>query len=354
MEVQQAYNNIEKVIVQGFLIAGLSFKNHYFLLKNITDKEYENLNLYVKEDDSIYNLIYQISFCTAFVDSNNFLESRFEKIPELVRFYSKMPIIFINKVKDTIQKINTEYFESLEFLEGFCYTDKSRHLWKVFDYTNKDTYLGISGLNNVGMNSVQENWIIINKRLDEEEAYSSNLNMTFIISSSMNPKGTKEMSRNYDFHKRELDELRKDIAKYGHDKKRVKEQQEKAEWTAPIKSREDLVRELYRQMSGKKDKHDLFIDEWVKQQKAAAERIKEQAEERQRVFRAKIQEVDLSSIEDSRPISASELKKVLAQKKISKTDMVVSQPMMPFDERDEKERFLKKISATIIRPNKKD
>jgi hypothetical protein len=262
--------------------------------------------------------------------------------------------VFINKIKDTIQKINTEYFESLDFLEGFCYTDKSRHLWKVFDYTNKDTFLGISGLNNVGMNSVQENWIIINKRLDEEEAYSSNLGMTFIISSSMNPKGTKEMSRNYDFRKRELDELRKDIAKYGHDRKRVKEQQEQAEWTAPIKSREDLVRELYRQMSGKKDKHDLFIDEWVKRQKAAAEKVKEQAEERQREFRVKFQEADLSSIESSRPISASDLKKVLAQKKISKIGPAVSQSMMSFDEREEKERFLKKVSATIIRPDKKD
>jgi hypothetical protein len=203
----------------------------------------------------------------------------------------------------------------------------------------------------VGVNAVQENWIVINKRLDEEDVYDRELNLSLMVASAMNPKGTKVISRNHDFHKRELEELREDIAKYGYDRKRVEEQQEKAAWTAPIKSREDLVRELYRQMSGKKDRHDLFIDEWIKQQKVAAEKAKQQVEERQREFRTKLREVDLSSVEESKPISTAELNKVLAKKRVSDVGPGVTQPIIDVNENEDKERFLKKISATVIRPN---
>jgi hypothetical protein len=196
------------------------------------------------------------------------------------------------------------------------------------------------------MNSVQENWTIINKRLDDEDAYGRDLNFALLVASSMNPKGTKVISRNYDFHRKELEELREDIAKYGYDRKRVEEQKKEALWTAPIKSREDLVRELYRQMSGKKDKHDLFIEAWIKQQRDAAERAKEQAEARQQEFRAKIKDIDLSAVEDSKPISTSDLNKILAQRK---SEMSVSAPMVVHDEREEKDRYIRKMSSTIIR-----
>jgi len=103
---------------------------------------------------------------------------------------------------------------------------------------------------------------------------------------------------------------------------------------------------LYRQMSGKKDKHDLFIDAWIKQQRDAAEKAKEQVEARQQEFRAKLKDIDLSTVEDSKPISTSDLNKILAQRK---SDMAVSTPMVVPDEREDKDRYIRKMSSTIIR-----
>jgi hypothetical protein len=354
LTVSEAYENIEKTITRGFLTTGMTFRGHSFVLKNITDKEYENIGLYRKDGDVLTDIIYHLAFCTAFIDRKNFLEDRFERIPELAKFYAGTPVAFINKIREGINRINTIYLDSLKFLEGFCYTDRSRYIWKFFDGRDKDAYFGISGLNNIGLNSVQENWIIVNKRLDEEEAYTRDLNLTLIVASSMNPKGTKVISRNYDFHKKELDELRKDIATFGYDKKRVKEQQAKAEWTAPIKSREDLVRELYRQMEGKKDKHDLFIDDWIKKQQMAADEAKRMAEVRQQEFRRKLNQLDMSQQEESRPISAQELQKVLDSRRNGSTNAPADKYMSAFEDHDQRDRFLKKVSATIIRPGKKD
>lgn len=346
LSVQQAYDSIEKILLYGFVTVGVSYGDNHFLFKNITDKEYSNLGLYRSTDNLSSEVLYHLAFCTVFIDSRNFLEDRFRSIHDLVCIFRSMPVPFIVRVRDAIKKLNEEYLAAIKFLEGFCYTDRSRYLWRVFDVNNRSGFLGIPGLDSVGMNSAQENWTIINKRLDDEEAYGRNFNFALLVASSMNPKGTKVLSRNYDFHKKELEELREDIAKYGYDRKRVEEQQKKAVWTAPIKSREDLVRELYRQMSGKKDKHDLFIEAWIKQQRDLAERAKNQAEARQQEFRAKVQDMDLSKIEDSKPISTSDLNKILAQRK---SLVSVSTPMVVPDEQGEKERYIRKMSSTIIR-----
>jgi gas vesicle protein len=348
LSVEQAYDEIEKILLYGFLTVGVSYGDEHFLFKSITDKEYLNLDLYRSSDKTASDLLYHLSFCTVFINDRNFLEDRFNSIHDLIRVYLGMPVPFIMKVRDTIQKLNSEYLYAIKFLEGFCYTDRSRYLWRVFDVNNRSKYLGIPGLDSVGMNSVQENWIVINKRLDEEEVYSRDLNFALLVASSMNPKGSKTLSRNYDAHKREIDELRDDIAKYGYDRKRVEEQQKKAEWSAPVKSREDLVRELYRQMSGHKDKHDLFIDEWMKEQQAVAERAKAQAEARQQEFRAKIKDVDLGTMEPSRPISTAELNRRLAAKKLVSKDKFTGQPMVLEDAGEMKERYLKKMGSTII------
>jgi hypothetical protein len=106
-------------------------------------------------------------------------------------------------------------------------------------------------------------------------------------------------------------------------------------------------------MSGKKDRHDLFIEQWMKQQRELAEEAKKQAEMKQKEFRAKLQDVDLTTVEGSRPISSVELKKILAKSKSIGRDSPATQYGPSFDGEDPKDRFLKKISARIIRPNEK-
>lgn len=352
MDTTRAYENLEKAVSYGFLTSNFKIGSTNIVLKNVTDKEYRILDLLRSEKGGDIGLLYDLSFCTVFINNQNFLEDRYNKISSLMDFYSRLPGVFISKLQESVIDVNREYIDSLEYLEGFFYTDKSRHLWKFFDVNNRDKYWGVAGLCNVGMNTVQENWIAVNKNLDAEEVYARDFNLSLIVASAYNGKGAKSMSKSFEARQKELEELRCEIARYGYDKNREKEEKKVADgWSAPLRTREDLVKELYREMRGEKDKHDLFIEGWMQQQKDKADEAKKLAEDRQREFREKFESIGPEFIEGSRPVSAAEMKKVIEARKDKETGAVPY--MTSVEGLDDKERFLKKISATVIRPNMK-
>jgi hypothetical protein len=282
----------------------------------------------------------------------NLLEGRNENLWKIVELYKKASALFVLRVVEAINELNQTYADSLNFLEGFSYSPRSRYLWSVIDPYNRSSFTGLRGIDLIGINSVIENWISINKRLDEEQEYGSNLNNTLLIVGASNYKSAKMLSKNYEKHVEELKELRDDIHKYGHDRKRVEENDKKREsWTAPLVSREDLVKELYRQMDGKKDKHDLYIDQWIEDQKKRAEAVKQSVIDKQQAFRKKIEESDIDLLEPSRPISSTELNKILEKNKIRPENRAY---MAGKEDAESKERVYKKLSTRIIRPEMKD
>ena len=351
MKVEEAYENLERIIIYGFLSVRISFNGHDLLIKNISDKEYQQILMLCSDTDRMKLNLFSLAFCTISIDGDNLLEKRNDNIPHILRIYKKSSALFMLKIVQAVNELNATYMESLDYLEGFCYSGRSRYLWGVVDPYNRSSYTGIRGLDVVGVNSAVESWISINKRLDDEQEYSKNFNNTILIVGATNYKSAKVLSTNYEKHNEELQELRDDICKYGHDKKRIEENDKKREeWVAPLKSREDLVRELYRQMSGKKDRHDLYIDKWIENQKKKAEAAKKNVEERQIAFRKKIEETDLDLLEPSKPISSVELNKILESKnKISNNTYMSGK-----EDAERKDRVYKKLSAKIIRPEMKE
>jgi hypothetical protein len=267
MIVDEAYKNIEKIICYGFLYEKILFK------------EYE--------------------------------------IPELINFYNKLPSPITNILIKIITNLNNVYSESLKYLEGFCYSSKSRYLWSIMDIYNRSSYVGIKGIDELGLNNVIENWIYINKKIDEEEEYNKLLNLVILIVGSNNNKAAKAITRNYENHQKEIKELREEICKYGYNQKReIENERKREEWVAPLLTREDLVKELYRQASGYKDKHDLFIEEWLKKQREKKEQLEKEKKQKVSINKAKIDE---DKMEFSRAANEEDLKKIgLNIKKISK------------------------------------
>jgi len=351
VEVLEAYENIERIITYGFLSVRISINGHDLLIKNISDKEYYQMSMLCSNKDKSKINFFSIAYSTVFIDGINLLENRDEYFSYILEFYRRLPGLFVLKIIEAICELNQAYIDSIEYLEGFSYSTKSRYLWSVLDPYNRSSFVGIRGLDIIGINSVTENWITINKRLDEEQIYSKDFNLTLLIVGASNYKSAKTLSKNFETHTNELKELRDDICKYGFDRKRIEENNKKREiWTAPLVSREDLVRELSRQMTGKKDRHDLYIDKWMEDQKKRAEAAKKSVEDRQKAFRKNIEETDLDLLEPSKPISSIELNKILNKKKNTDPDKTY----MAGKERDEmKERVLRKISTKIIQPDMK-
>ena len=351
MKVAEAYKNIERIITFGFLSVRISINGHDLLIKNISDKEYHQMNMLCSNKNAVKANLFNLAFCTVSIDGISVLEQRNECLLGIIDFYNKSPAFFVLKITEAIYELNKTYIDSIDYLEGFSYSSKSRYLWSVLDPYNRSAFVGMRGLDLIGVNNVLENWISINKKLDEEQEYSKNLNLTLLVVGASNYKSAKMLSKNYETHTNELKELRDDISEYGYDKKRTEENDKKREeWTAPLVSREDLVRELSRQMTGQKDRHDLYIDQWMEDQKNRADRAKKNVEERQMAFRNKIESTDLDLLEPSKSISITELNKILENKKSGEPD----RSYMSGGESEEiKERVLKKISTKIIRPEMK-
>ncbi|MBD3260228.1 MAG: hypothetical protein GF334_00895 [Candidatus Altiarchaeales archaeon] len=346
MNVHEAYDNIEKIICYGFLTVGVTIDGVEIILKNMTDREYERLQFYVLDkDNTASQFLLQVAMATFMINGINVLEDRPCKVEELVSFYSKLPNQFVLRIVEIIRELQERYIETIRYLEGYCYTDGSRQLWKSIGVDGSfRVCTGVPGIDSVGINQVQQSWMLINRQLDDEVKYGQDFGLSIMISSSFNAKGARSVQRSYEVRREELDQLRKDIAKYGFDKKRISEEKKSNQWTAPIKSREDLVRELYRQIRGKKDKHDLFVEQWIERQKKAAEEAKRRAEERQITFRKELESIDLAQVEPSRPVTIEEIQKVKDKPKETTSDYISS-----YKNLDTRDRYIQKISARVIR-----
>lgn len=349
MKVSEAYENIEKIVTYGFLPLGVRYRGHSFILKTITDKEYKFLS-FLSGKDNIDLALHRLAYSTYMVDGVNYLEDRSKKIPSLLSFYRGFPSILFRRFIEATNDIHEEYLKSVDYLEGFCYTNKSRHLWKVSqgNLPNSGFYHGIQGAFNTGLNIVQENWTIINTNLDSEDAYETQFRLSLMIASAFSGKGAKEMGGRFDFHKKELTTLREEIKKYGYDKKRIIKQKSKDQWAKPIRTREDLVRELNRQMSGDMDRHDLFINDWIKSQSERAEAARKASEEKQKEFRATLLEDSaLEKMESSRIATPEDIAKLAKNQNFKKPGMSV--PSDAYKKSEEKERVMKKLGGTVIR-----
>lgn len=347
-EVQSAYRDLENLIIYGFLTARMSISNQTILLKGITDREFSLFDMiipYSGEDKDHY--LFQLSYSTVFINELNCLRNRESNIPDLVEFYRRMPISALDVIRRTISNLNDRTVNVLDYLEGYCYSPESRSLWKILDLEHRDSFAALPGVSEVGVNVIQRNWAMVNQSLDKEDEYETMFNLAVFISSSMNSKGAKDVSRSHAMRRRELEELREEITKYGVDRKR--REKKESGWASPLNSKEDLVRELQNQMEGKKDKHDLFIEEWARRQREKSEEAKRQAELRQQEYREKIQDVDLTTIEGSRPVSVEELRKALEKQRQSQSEEIKKRKIEGSYNSEMKDRVIRKIGSTILK-----
>lgn len=193
MKVEIAYKNIEDIITYGFLCKGIRYSNNILILKTITDKEYRLLPFYVSYEN-VDTVIYRLVFSTFMINGYNVLINRNETIPDLFEFYNGLSTVSLNSLVENSNKIYKEYLESLDFLEGFCYTDRSRVLWKILsskDIVSSGNYYGIQGSENLGLNTAQESWIVINKQLDAEDDYNTQFRLSLMVASSFSGKGVR-------------------------------------------------------------------------------------------------------------------------------------------------------------------
>jgi len=351
MEVKEAYSYLEDIVSGGFITLGLKYKDFNIVLKSLTDRELNYLAVKHNEKDiSNIPVTEKIAYSTYFLNGNNCLIDRHKKLEYLEVFYGSIPAFILNTLSDKIDDLFRIFVEAHSFLEGFCYTPESKEIWiKRLNSLGRDRdVLSVDiSLNNF----IKDKWIILNERLDREDRDGGNLDLALFVASSYNPTGVKSVTNSIKLKREERDKEREEILEYGHNKRRIAVKKRNDKWSKPLVTNEDLVRELNRVKRGEKDKHDQFIDEWLRRRAEADKKAQEIRIEKANKFRKEFDEKSLD-IEGTRRATPEELNNIVNRRsnKRRHTEMYNS----AYADLGKSEDLIRRMGSRVIKSNKRD
>jgi hypothetical protein len=340
MTRDEGYQALGDLITKGFLTLKVDLGDNLLILKTINEKEYHTLRMLSISEDSKRFDLYYLAYSTLFLDNHSIISNRDKRLKSVVDFYSKMPAKICEKLLNELGGLRTVSFDSLKYLEGYSYTDDSRSKWLLCrgSFPNVEALTGIEGTTALGLNIHQESWMSLNRMMDDEEQYNRDFNMALFIASSNNPKGAKQVRGKHDAQKNTTEERRKKLAQEGYIDKKKKWTPEG--WAVPVDTTEDLVEELERQMSGVKDKHDLFVARYLENlRNEATKRTQEAAE---KIKAARTEGPDFDGYQ--RALTPEEVEKYIHKNQPNPGLVSVLDGMGP----EGRDKFVQKVGSRII------
>jgi len=350
MTRDEAYRSLSDLICKGFLTVGMEMAGKTLIFKTINDREYDLIRLYsgIPSDSMNYlrtNLFF-LAFSTLLIDGQNALADREQKIGDLYDFFSNLPLTITSTIQVELGLLKNTVIEVSKYLEGFCYTTYSRDLWRAIkDLPNKEEFTGIKGTSSIGLNTYQHSWVLLNRVMDTEEEEDRDFDNAILIASAQNSKGAKSVRGKHDSAIQTRDERRKKLARKGASDKA---QWSPEGWAAPVDTAEELVAELERQMHGVKDKHDLFVEDYMKQMEEKEAQAKKEEEDKLVVIRQR------RKAEGGFPLSGSQ--RILTPEENARMNANLRRPnnnlmILPSDEvasPEERERYYSKIGSKLL------
>ena len=345
-----AYRYLADMVFKGFVTLHAVIGGKRFIFKTLNDTELDLVKLYSGPDtavnySSMLNTNYMV-FSVFMVDFNNVLQNREEHYHELFDFFYGLPRALYAKILKELSDFKEIIYELSPYSEGFSFTDYARKKWNYYkgECPNKACYTGIMGTDKIGLNLFQEYWIYVNSSVDKENDFNRQFNLSLMVASSMNSKGTKKIGAKHDADMEAVYEKRKKIAVEGRLDKESKWKPDG--WAAPVDSAEEIVEELNRQMEGKKDKHDLFVDDYIRrlyeaedEKEAEQNRIMEESRERHKGMP--------SIMGGQRTMTPQEVEKMMERTKNSNNLVIVSSDEVAKGQ--DSDKFFRKIGNRVIK-----
>lgn len=353
MNKGEGYQALSDLVYKGFLLLNSFVGDFQLVFKTINEREFKLIRLLSGDTESRgytgrFNINYLV-YSLFMINGENIVLKRDKKYREIRDFFNNMPNIFCNTILKELTALRETSMEAIEFLEGFSYTERSRRIWRHVcnSYPSSVDFTGIPGTDKMGINVYQENWILMNKMMDSEEKYNKDFSRALFVASASNPKGVRSVRSKFDANVQRTDERRKRIAKLGSLKKRAWSPDK---WSAPVDTAEELVEELMRQMSGKKDRHDKFIEKHMDKVRQRAEKERQKVQEKVEAARKRREEEgDVLPVSVSqRPLTPEEAKELENRK----TPNVAIVKAKESEMQDEKNRFYKKIGSKVLTSRK--
>jgi len=257
----EIFKYIETLIFKGFLSNKIKIDDTVLTFKTITEAEFSLIDHYLTDFDinSDKNIKTNALFlaCSLYkINSESILHSKFECFDTLVNFFCELDTQTYTKLLELINNLQEIYNKLIPFVELYAYDEYSRFNWKTIgDNLNTFKLSGIYGIENIPLNHAQKLWIYFNKFEDENENHELYYQLASLQVSGINGAFGKSIQENISKMKEEKSLSRqRELLFLEH----ISE--DNFYNFSDTKTKEGLVEELEKQISGKKDYHDLVIE----------------------------------------------------------------------------------------------
>jgi hypothetical protein len=345
MTKDSAYRILSDLIFRGFLTIDMMLGDKKVILKTVNNKEFDLIKYMAgSEKGTDYSVLfntYFLAYSIFMIEGKNILVDRETSIPDFKKFFSNIPFKLYEKIISETAIIRNKAYDATKYLEGFTYTSSSRWAWKTLgkEYPCNSQVTGIPGTSSLGINSHQENWLYINRAMDNEEEYNKEFDFAILIASASNAKGAKQIRGRHDNSMQTAEDRRKKLAQVGY----IDTDKWSPEgWSAPVDTAEELVAELERQMAGVKDKHDIFMENYLKSMKENAELQALQAEERLKKYREESDGIMFTG--SQRILTPKETENLMKRKK---NNFIEVEDESSVDKASQ-DRFISKVGSKVL------
>lgn len=309
-DFEATYANIKQLIFTGFIPVRVKYGKLDLVLKAVTPKEYEYIDLISQTDRDKVPLYFLYSL--VLVGNQEVIPHRKELHDYITNLFNKLPGALVTRLYTLISQVQEHYSSCYEHLEAYLYERESRYRWDVYKTKILNSTL-LDGMGDAGYNTAQEVWVGFNQREDERSQMDVLFaNAKFIASAFAGAKEIKRIER--------LEKMRENEENLRRQNVRLKNKITKLQLTKPITTAKDLVDELKRQIAGEKDLHDKLIEIHERKMAKEAQERKERLEELQLQARLNNTQAARTIQGGSKPVTPQEMKDQMEQSQRKKAN----------------------------------
>ena len=283
---QPLYDDIEDLVVHGFLSHGLQIRGVPFCLRSLGPGDLFLLRHRTGEMQAGWQL-WAIASSIWLAGGLNLLAEP-QSAPRLVSFLRRIPTVVLEILLSITMGLFSRQTSALGGIEAFCYEAVSRQLWKSHGRRVPSLRSGVLGVSRLGLNYAQQVWLSFNQVEDERDHQQFLWESAKLIASASAPKGIRKIDQK-DIQRQEGENKRRQrvMDTFYYSSKGLVDKEGRVLGDGPgaylggPQTTEELAEDMRKWVSGEHDWHDRIVadykrqltERWEADQRVRAERI---------------------------------------------------------------------------------
>jgi hypothetical protein len=260
------YEDLEQLLFKGFLTDRLHFQGFDFVLKSLTDHEFQRVQDRTPSKHPAKAIFYDcwyVAYSIFQINGISFLQDERELI--VVKLYKSLltwPHKAVRRLISRCLTINKRINDAYTKFEAYCYENQSRTNWRAYSGLplNSVFVTGFKGTEQFPLSTVQIQWINFNKLEDERNKFEEQWGLARWSSAFLNQKAADQVDKEVQDQKAKEEQYRAEVRARA---KGLSDRQDKLDLPSS-KRQDDLEKLLYDLdvvINDKKDEHELTMDQ---------------------------------------------------------------------------------------------